>query len=119
MGAIATRDRQLLDLCLTHKIKDVDNYLYGDKFQRDLYRRMGNAVIKEVLKKRRDELKRAKEIRHAKARQKHHLDSLTHLLIRSAEIAAYADQEAVDCFQEYREKLEQYEIERRLKEMGN
>ena len=95
----------------------MENHLYGDKFQRDLYRRMGNAVIKEVLKKRRDELKRAKEIRHARARQKHHLDCLTPLLIKSAEIAAYADQEAVDCFQEYREKLERIEIERKLQEM--
>ena len=118
MGAIATRDRQLLDLCLIHKIKDIDKHLYGAKFQRDLYRRMGNVVIKEILKKRRKELKQAKELRHAKAKQKHHLDALTRLLLKSAEVAAYAEQEAVDCFQEYREKLERYEIERRLKEMG-
>ncbi len=116
VGAIANRDRQLLELCQTHKIKNPENYLYGDVFQRDLYRRMGNAVIKEVLKKRRDELIRAKEIRHAKARQKHHIDSLTQCLLKSAEIAAYADQEAVDCFEEYRRKIELAEIERKLAE---
>lgn len=114
---IATRDKELLDLCLTHKIKNPEAYLYGGVFQRDLYRRMGNAVIKEVLKKRRDELIRAREIRHAKARQKYHLDSLTHCLLKSAEIAAYADQEAVDCFEEYRRKIELEDIKRKLREM--
>lgn len=117
MGAIANRDKQLLDLCLTHKIKNPEAYLYGGVFQRDLYRRMGNAVIKEVLKKRRDELIRAREIRHAKARQKHHLDSLTHCLLKSAEIAAYADQEAIDCFEEYRRKIELEDIKRKIAEM--
>ena len=117
MENIAQRDKQIIDLCETHKIKDMENHLYGDKFQKDLYRRMGNIVIKEVLKKRREELLRAKEFRHAKAQQYHHNQSLAECLLKTVEIIAYADQEAVDYFQEYREKLERIEIERKLQEM--
>ncbi len=75
---------------------------------------MGNAVIKEVLKKRREELLQAREIRHAKARQKHHIDSLAYCLGKAAEISACADEEAIRCFEEYREKLELAEIKRKL-----
>lgn len=112
--AIAQRDKQLLDLCQKHKIQNSESYLYGEKFQQDLYRRMGNAIIKEVLKKRRDELIKAKEIRHAKSRQKHHIDSLAYCLQKSADIAAEADREAIECFEEYRRKIELAEIERKM-----
>ncbi len=112
--ALAHRDNQIIKLCEQHKIQNVEPHLYAEKFQKDLYRRMGNAVIKEVLKKRREELLKAKKIRHAKARQKHHIDSLAYYLQKSAEIAAYADDEAIRCFEEYREKLELAEIERKL-----
>lgn len=109
-------DGKLIKLCEEHKIKDSDCQLLGEKFQKDLYHRMGNIVIKEVLKKRRDEIKRSREIRHAKARQKHHIESLAECLMKSAEIAAYADQEAIDCFEEFMEKLEEAEIQRKLAE---
>ncbi len=108
------RDKQIIQLCEQQKIQNVEEYLYGGNFQRDLYRRMGNTVIKEVLKKRREELLQAREIRHAKARQKHHIDSLAYCLGKAAEISACADEEAIRCFEEYREKLELAEIKRKL-----
>ena len=114
---LAKRDTEMRKLCKEHKIENAEPYLYTDKFQRDLYRRMGNAVIKEVLKKRREELIRARELRHVKARQNHHTKSLVDCVLKSAEIAAYADEETVRCFEEYRERLEQIEIERKIKEM--
>lgn len=110
-------DGKLIKLCEEHKIKNSNCQLLGEKFQRDLYRRMGNAVIKEVLKKRRDEIQKSREIRHAKARQKHHIDSLAYCLQKSAEIAAEADREAVDCFEEFMEKLEEAEIQRKMSEL--
>lgn len=109
-------DGKLIKLCEEYKIGNIDGQLLGEKFQKDLYRRMGNIVIKEVLKKRRDEIKRSREIRHAKARQKQHIDSLAECLMKSAEIAAHADQEAIDCFEEFMEKLEEAEIQRKLAE---
>ena len=36
--------------------------------------------------------------------------------MKSAEIAAYTDQEAIDCFEEFMEKLEEAEIQRKLAE---
>ena len=110
-------DGKLIRLCEEHKIGNMDGQLLGEKFQKDLYRRMGNIVIKEVLKKRLDEIQRSREIRHAKARQKHHTDSLAYCLQKSAEIAEQADEEARECFEEYIRKLEEAEIERKLSEL--
>lgn len=110
-------DGKLIKLCEEHKIGNIDGQLLGEKFQKDLYRRMGNIVIKEVLKKRLDEIQKSREIRHAKARQKHHTDSLAYCLQKSAEIAEQADEEARDCFEEYIRKLEEAEIERKLSEL--
>lgn len=67
---LAAHDGEILRLCERNKIRNPDRYLYAETFQHDLYRRMGNIVIKEILKKRRDELLKTREIRHAKARQK-------------------------------------------------
>lgn len=95
-----------------------DDYLgYAEKFQRDLYRRMGNIIIKEILKKRRDELLKARELRHAKARQKFYPESLTDCIMTSMEIAAKADAEAAECFREFMEKLKLAETERQLEQM--
>ena len=114
---LAARDGELLRLCEQNKIRNPDRYLYAKTFQRDLYRRMGNIVIKEILKKRRDELLKAREIRHAKARQKVYRESLTDCILTSMEIAARADTEAAECFREFREKLELAETERLLEQM--
>ena len=89
---LAARDGEILRLCERNKIRNPDRFLYAEKFQRDLYRRMGNIVIKEILKKRRDELLKAREIRYAKARQKVYRESLTDciLMISSYLFTPYA-----------------------------
>ena len=114
---LAARDGEILRLCEQNKIRNPDRYLYAKTFQRDLYRRMGNIVIREILRKRRDELLKAREIRHAKARQKVYRESLTDCILTSMEIAARADAEAAECFREFREKLELAETERLLEQM--
>ena len=114
---LAARDGEILRLCERNKIRNPDWFLYAETFQRDLYRRMGNIVIKEILKKRRDELLKAREIRHAKSRQKVYRESLTDCILTSMEIAARADTEAAECFREFREKLELAETERLLEQM--
>lgn len=68
-------------------------------------------------KKRRDELLKAREIRHAKARQKVYRESLTDCIMTSMEIAARADAEAEECFREFREKIELAETERLLEQI--
>ena len=114
---LAARDGEILRLCEQNKIRNPDWFLYAETFQRDLYRRMGNIVIKEILKKRRNELLKAREIRHTKARQKVYRESLTDCIMTSMEIAARADAEAAECFREFREKLELAETERQLEQM--
>ena len=111
---LAVRDGEILLLCERNKIRDLEKYLYAEKFQRDLYRRMGNAIIKEVLKQRRDEILKARELRQAKTRQKVHRES--NCVLNSMQIAARADEEAIECFEEFREKLELAEIERRMEQ---
>ena len=116
-AVLAAHDGEILRLCERNKIRNPDRYLYAATFQHDLYRRMGNIVIKEILKKRRDELLKTSEIRHAKARQKVYRESLTDCIMTSMEIAARADAEAAECFREFREKLELAETERQLEQM--
>lgn len=48
---LAARDGEILRLCERNKIRNPNRYLYAEIFQRDLYRRMGNIVIREILKK--------------------------------------------------------------------
>ena len=114
---LAAHDGEILRLCERNKIRNPDRYLYAETFQRDLYRRMGNIVIREILKKRRDELLKAHELRHAKARQKVYRESLTDCILTSMESAARADTEAAECFREFMEKLELAETERQLEQM--
>lgn len=113
---LAARDGEILSLCERNKIRDPEKYLYAEKFQRDLYRRMGNVIIKEVLKKRHDEILKARELRHAKARQKVHRESLINCVLNSMQIAARADEEAIECFEKFREKLELAEMERQMEQ---
>lgn len=114
--ALAARDGEILSLCERNKIRNPEKYLYAGKFQRDLYRRMGNVIIKEVLKKRRDEILKARELRHTKARQNVRRESLINCVLNSMQIAARADEEAIECFEEFREKLELAEIERQMEQ---
>lgn len=114
---LAKRDGEILRLCERNKIRNPEKYLYAEKFQRDLHRRMGNIVIREILKKRRDELLKARELRHTKARQKVYRESLTECIMTSMEIAARADAEAAECFRKFREKLELAETERQLEQL--
>lgn len=114
---LAAHDGEILRLCERNRIRNPNRYLYAEKFQHDLYRRMGNIVIKEILKKRREELLKARELRHAKARQKVYRESLTDCIMTSMEIAAKADSEAAECFEEFRKRLELAETERQLEQM--
>ncbi len=115
-GEIAKRDSRIEEMCIEQG-ETAKPYLYGEKFRADLYRRMGNAIIKEVLKKRREELIRASKERHAKAKQRERQKGLLDCVAQSAQIAAFADEEAIRCFEEYRAKIERFEIERKISEM--
>lgn len=113
---LAARDDGILRLCERNKIRNPENYLYAEKFQRDLFRRMGNVVIKEILAKRRAEIMKVQNFRHAKARQKIYRDSLIDCVLDAMVIAAKADEEAAECLEQFREKLELAEIERQLEQ---
>lgn len=104
------RDKEIRELCAKHKIKP-DQYLYSDKFNNDLYRRMGNLIIHELLASKRKELQNLQAIRHHKARQSYSHRHLLYVVEQSAKVTEQLDEEAILIFQEYRKKLEIMELE--------
>ena len=108
----ATRKR----ICADQKIKDVSKYLVGDKYITDIYRRLGDTVIKAALsiKQKGDrEVKKCKtDLAKKRADKKHR----GYLLKRAVRIGAAVDDEAINCFEEYRRRLAKAEYERLVDE---
>jgi arginyl-tRNA--protein-N-Asp/Glu arginylyltransferase len=78
-------------------------YLTADKAVQDVYRRIGNYVINSVLYH-----KRREETAKSKYAQKHIRKKTTRsILAQCARMAAAAEQEAMEAFREYMEKLEE------------
>lgn len=111
---ILTRDSQIKDICHKHKINS-DKYLYGDKFNEDLHRRMGNLIIHELLTLKQQELNDLKVMRHNKAKQSYSRNHLLFVIEQSAKISEQIDEEALQIFAEYRKKLEINELEQLIK----
>jgi hypothetical protein len=110
------RDAKTRLICQAQKIPDPEPYLYAPKFKRDLRRRMGNAIIKEIVRRRGEERKKALALRHPKAIQKNHIDHVLMLIGQAVRFEEVASNEAADAFDEFEAKLAEAERERKLEE---
>jgi hypothetical protein len=110
------RDAKTRLICQAQKIPDPEPYLYAPKFKRDLKRRMGNAIIKEIVRRRGEEQKRALALRHPKAVQKNHIDHVLMLIGQAVRFEEVASNEAADAFDEFEAKLAEAERERKLED---
>jgi hypothetical protein len=87
-------------------------YLYRPAFVKDMKRRMGNALIKELVAKRGEERRKALLLHHPKAKQRLHQRSALDLVLGAAAMSARVSQEAMDAFDEFEEKMRECEREK-------
>ena len=108
-------DNKITSIAETHNI-DEDDYLLRDKFKDDLFRRMGNVVIQELLNRKRFEELGKKKLKHKKSEQAFHRKMLLEMISRSFELMNKLEDEEARIFEEYQYKLKKAEYERLVEE---
>ena len=115
LNTINEHDEKLKTKCRKYNL-DENEYLYGPKFKNDLYRRMGNVLIKEIVNQREKEYKELQNIKNEKYRRRAELKKTSYLLSRACEIADEVYNEAYEVFLEFQIKMRNAEIERLIEE---
>ena len=108
-------DNKITSIAETHNI-DEDDYLLRDKFKDDLFRRMGNVVIQELLNRKRFEELEKKKLKHKKSEQAFHRKMLLEIIGKSFKLMTKLEDEEARIFEEYQYKLKKAEYERLVEE---
>lgn len=108
-------DNKITNIAETHNI-DEDAYLLRDKFKDDLFRRMGNVIIKELINRKRTEEVEQKKLKHIKSKQSFHRKMLLEMISKSFELMNKLEDEEARIFEEYQYKLKKAEYERLVEE---
>lgn len=108
-------DNKITRIAETHNI-DEDDYLLRDKFKDDLFRRMGNVIIHELLNRKRFEEVEKKKLKHKKSEQAFHRKVLLEMISKSFELMNKLEDEEAKIFEEYQYKLKKAEYERLVEE---
>lgn len=93
-----------------------DDYLLRDKFKDDLFRRMGNVIIQELINRKRFEEVEKKKLKHKKSEQAFHRKMLLEMISKSFELMNKLEDEEERIFEEYQYKLKKAEYERLVEE---
>lgn len=115
LDTINEHDEKLKKKCRKYNLDEIE-YLYGPKFKKDLYRRMGNVLIKEIIKLRDLEYKELQYIREEKYRRRAELKKTDYLISQACVIADKVYDEAYEVFLEFQIKMRNAEIERLIEE---
>ena len=115
LDSIKERDEKLKKKCRKYNL-DENEYLYEPKFKKDLYRRMGNVIIKEIISRRKKEYEELKNIRNDKYKRRAELKKTRYLLTKAFEIADEVYNEAYEVFLEFQIKMRNAEIERLIEQ---
>ena len=115
LDTINEHDEKLKKKCRKYNL-DENEYLYEPKFKHDLYRRMGNVLIKEIVNQREKEYKELQDIKNEKYRRRAELKKTAYLLAKAFEIADRTYDEAYEVFLEFQIKMRNAEIERLIEE---
>ena len=108
-------DNKIINIAETHNI-DEDDYLLRDKFKDDLFRRMGNVIIQELLNRKRFEELEKKKLKHKKSEQAFHRKMVLEMISKSFELINKLEDEEARIFEEYQYKLKKAEYERLVEE---
>lgn len=103
-------------ICEDQKIEDTSKYLVSDKYLTDIYRRLGDKVIKAALNIKQKGDREAKKCKTDLAKKRADKRHRGYLLERALRIGADVDDEAINCFEEYRRRLAKANYERLVEE---
>lgn len=115
-GELARFDANRKRICEEQKIENAEKYLVADKYTKDIYRRLGDKVIKAAVAIKRKEESEVRQCRKAVLKKKAERTHREYLLERAARIGADVDDEAIRCFEEYRRRLARAEYNRLVEE---
>ena len=113
---LARFDANRKRMCEEQKIKNATKYLVSEKYLTDLYRRLGDKVIKAALQIKQKGDKEVKKCKTQLAKKRTEKRHRIYLLEKSLQIGADVDDEAINCFEEYRQKLAKANYERLVDE---
>ncbi len=113
---LARFDANRRRICEEQHIKDVEIYFVADKYTRDLYRRLGDKVIKASVAIQRKGEAEKKACRTTRLKKQAESKNRAYLLERALRIGAEVDDEAIRCFEEYRRRLAKAEYNRLVEE---
>lgn len=108
-------DSNIRNRCNMYHVDPNDRILLP-RFQEELYRRIGNAIIKKVIDERDKAYEDLQHIRNENFRRKQELNQTSYLLSKAFEISKQADEEAYEVFLEYRWKMKEAELNRLVEE---
>ena len=113
---LARFDANRKRICEDQKIENVEKYLVADKYTKDIYRRLGDKVIKAAIAIKRKSETEARLCKTDLAKKRLEKQNRAYLLERAARISADVDDEAIRCFEEYRRRLARAEYNRLVEE---
>ena len=102
------RDEEIRKVCLSNNIEPT-KYLYKPKFEKDLKRRVGSVIIKELSSKKKEERTKRSLLHHPKAIQRLHMKSVSSMLNDALYFAQKASDMAYESYMEYSKILDELE----------
>ena len=109
---LARFDANRRRICEEQKIADVEKYLVADKYTKDIYRRLGDKVIKAAVAIKRKSETETRLCKTDLAKKRVEKQNRAYLLERAVRISADVDDEAIRSFEEYRRRLARAEYNR-------
>lgn len=108
-------DDQVIEYCSENNL-DATNLLFQINFNSDLKRRMGNVLIKEIVKMRKEEKDRLVILHHPKARMRCHQSYLTKVIAEAIFMNDKVDKESRNVFDDFQRRLKEAEYQRLAEE---
>lgn len=110
IALINEKDKSILDMCKNSKIAP-EKYLLSDKYQQDLYRRLGNQIIKFLLSFKYEINKNKYQTNNRLAKKRIERNKSKYLIEKSLYLSEKTQKEAFNYFEEHMKKLQQLNIE--------
>lgn len=113
---LARFDANRKRICDDQKIKDASKHLVSENYLTDIYRRLGEKVIKAAFNIKQKGDREAKKCKTNLAKKRVEKRHRNYLLEKGLRIGADVDDEAINCFEEYRRRLAKANYERLVDE---
>ena len=110
LNLINEKDKSILKMCESSKIAP-EKYLLSKKYQQDLYRRLGNQIIKFLLSFKYEINKNQFQTSNRLVKKRIERNKNSYLLEKSLYLSEKTQKEAFNYFEEHMKKLRQLNIE--------